>query len=86
MSESISPSTTHVLTGKQRVEGSQMNPGSGKKSRILFVLIVILVAVAVIAGVSFLWDQFCRASGRHDYVYEIELSYLGHLSPPFSPG
>jgi len=50
-----------------------MNPGSGRKWRILFVLIVILVVVA--AGVSFLWDRSCRASERHDYTYEIGLSY-----------
>ena len=50
-----------------------MNPTSGRKWRIFFILIVIFIVVA--AGVSFLWDQSCRASERHDYTYEIGLSY-----------
>jgi len=50
-----------------------MKPTSRVKWRILFILIIIFVVVA--AGVSFLWDQSCRAGERHDYLYEIDLSY-----------
>jgi len=50
-----------------------MKPTSRGKWRILFILIIIFVGIA--AGVSFLWDQSCRASERHDYLYEIDLSY-----------
>jgi hypothetical protein len=57
------------------MEGSYMNPQSGRKWRILFILIIIFVVVAVVAGISFHWDQSCRASERHDYIYEIDLSY-----------
>lgn len=75
MSERISLSIIHVLTGNQLVEDSSMKPMSRRKWRILFILIIIFVVVAVIAGVSFLWDQGCRASERHDYTYEIGISY-----------
>ncbi|NYT17737.1 MAG: hypothetical protein GKC06_07010 [Methanomicrobiales archaeon] len=50
-----------------------MKPTSRGKTRTLFILIVIIVVVAAV--VSFLWDQSCRASERHDYSYEIEISY-----------
>jgi hypothetical protein len=45
------------------------------RRRTLFILAVILLAVILVAGVTWQFDQASRQSERHTYFYSIELSY-----------
>lgn len=52
-----------------------MNPESKKKWQIIFVIAFILIVLSILVWIGFLGDQSTKRSERHDYTYEIDLSW-----------
>jgi hypothetical protein len=52
-----------------------MNPDSKQKWRIIFVITIILISLSIFAWIAFQWEQGTKRSERHDYMYEIDLSF-----------
>ncbi len=51
------------------------NTVSGRTLTIVIVVILVVAAVSALAWISFQFDQAARQSERHDYSYEIDLSF-----------